>query len=203
MIYFGLWIIVVFAFSVYGFLHDGQPYPGCDWDRYRLTCAWHGILSWGGLGAGIATCGISACLLLPIVRRMRLSKPLAVFIFVGVCFLSLFIPPFVMGLPNTLQSDIHPFAGESGLIYVVICILMLCAAVGAVIGFILCVIFVEDLGVTFDSIIVWFRRAFPIENLRPSVTAYRGLRCVACEEPINHGTQFCPKCGYTQPMQAG
>ncbi|SRR5258706_13450599 len=32
-----------------------------------------------------------------------------------------------------------------------------------------------------------------------SSVPYEGLRCVACNEPIEFGVTLCPKCGYTQP----
>ena len=42
----------------------------------------------------------------------------------------------------------------------------------------------------------WIARSFRVPEPQP----YYGQRCVACNQPIDEGVVFCPKCGWTQPV---
>lgn len=183
-----VWLVVVGAFCVFGFFYDGQPSPG--WDpgfAYILECALFGILSWGGFGAGIATCGIAAWLLIPRIQKRQLTKPVAVFIFLGTCAISVLIPLIVMMLPAILGTHIRPFHGESGLVLFGFSFYMLVFSALAAVTFPLCVVFIETLDASLPQM------------PQQSVTPYLGPRCVACEDPIECGARLCLKCGYSQP----
>jgi hypothetical protein len=143
-----VWLVIVGGFSIYGY-NWGKADP-LGWEAsvpsLRLEDALRGILSWGGLGVGIATCFVAAWLLILTVRAQRFHGGWAVAAFILVCTASVYLPVLVMTLPESfglLPNDVRPFHGMSGLIIVGMLYRMFWTAILAVLLFIPCVFIVR------------------------------------------------------------
>jgi hypothetical protein len=98
-----------------------------------------GALLWGSLAVGIVSCSVSGWLLFSEVKAHGLPKGLAILLYLGICVLNVLLPIFVTGLPEFLGFG-RPHSGESGLVVLGFCYIMLLAAVVAIIVFITCVL---------------------------------------------------------------
>src|SRR5262249_44461343 len=131
-----IWAIIVVAFAVFGYVHDGRTGAASIW----LMTALRGILMWGGLGVGIATCVGAALILLARMESKHLSWPGGIAIFFCVCAASVALPFLVMSVPGALGSANDPFHGESGILVIGMSLMMFWAALIAFLLFIPCAI---------------------------------------------------------------
>jgi hypothetical protein len=131
-----IWAIIVVAFAVFGYMHDGRTGAASIW----LVTALRGILMWGGLGVGIATCVSAALTLLARIKSKRLAWSGAIAIFFCVCAASVGLPFLVMSAPGALGSPDDPFHGESGILVLGMSLFMFWVALIAFLLFIPCAI---------------------------------------------------------------
>ena len=128
---------IVGVFSVFGCLMGAKAPESWTVSGQRLF-ALRELLSWGGLGAGIATCASAAWLIRAGVKSGHLATPWALVIYGVVCVASAALPMIVMRFPKAVGGR-DVFAGESGWAVLGVVSVMLIVAVIAFVLFIPCV----------------------------------------------------------------
>jgi hypothetical protein len=119
----------VAAFSVFGYLLEGRR-PDLSPGYAKRLFALRGILSWGGLGVGIATCVTGAWLLREGLKSGHLARGWAVTIYAIVCAASIVLPALVMSVPELLGGPSQAaFSGEAGWTVLGVLFFMFIAAV--------------------------------------------------------------------------
>ncbi|MBI2947567.1 MAG: hypothetical protein HYY23_07965 [Verrucomicrobia bacterium] len=134
---FMVWIGIVGAFSVFGYLMGARAPESWTASGKRLF-ALREVLSWGGLGTGIATCASAALLIRAGVKSGHLARHWAIVTYGIVCVASTALPMLVMSFPKAVGGR-DVFAGESGWAVLGVISVMLIVAVIAFVVFIPCV----------------------------------------------------------------